>query len=512
MKKAKSLLWLMAMLLPLMPLLSSCDKEDNERLSPTQGEISFQFILTKTYDFSIRRPYTLNDLSEIGSVVVTIEKDGVRQTLPSLPVKGNEEVVSTPYVALEAGDYKLISYRAFDKNATLIDVLDITLERDNDFKILLREQTVYELPTKVKQVLSGDNYFNTLYALCLEILGEDKTKWPQSWDFDGGVIDDTWAGLEFEIDDYGDPVSINGLIIDGDPQYHFTDGEEPVNMALTEFKHMKKLPAAIANLSSLVNLTIRNCDLEELPAEMAQMNLVTLHIENTNLAHFPDEMANMKHLINVYLLNNKFTQFPEVLTHIKDIYHFNMVNEQIDFIPESIRNWTQLSNLIITGSHITSIPDVFNDVYRMSILDFSNNKNLSTLPPSLSTPQVPYEGGGYTRKSIRALYLDGCAFTEIPKEIQRADICELSMSDNLITHITKEEIERMPDLNTLILDRNPLDGFPRVESENLGFLSLIDCGLTKEDVDVSGLPNLSPHYLFFTQEDYDRTFGDMWEE
>lgn len=512
MKKAKTILWLVAILLPLMPILSSCDKEDNDRLSPTQGEISFQFILTKTYGFSLRRPYTLNDLSEIGSVIVTIEKDGVAQTLPSLQVKGNEEVVSTPYIALEAGEYKLLSYRAFDKNAALIDVLDITLERNNDFVITAGEKCEYELPTKVKQVLSGDNYFNSLYALCLEVLGEDKTKWPKSWDFDGGVIDDTWAGLEFEIDDYGDPVSINGLVIDGAPKYDYNKEGEYTNLALTEFKQMKKLPAAIANLSSLVNLTIRNCDLEELPAEIVKMNLITLHIENTNLSRFPDEMADMKHLINIYLLNNKFTEFPEVLTEIDDIYHFNMVNEQITSMPESIRNWTELSNFVITGSQISSIPDVFDDVYQMSILDFSNNKNLSTLPPSLASAQVPYEGGGYTRKSIRGIYLDGCAFTEIPKEIQRADICELSMSDNLITHIDKEEIESMPDLNTLILDRNPLDGFPRIESENLGFLSLIDCGLTKEDVDVSGLTNLSPYYLFFTQEDYNATFGDMWEE
>ena len=56
MKKAKSILWFMAILLPLMSLLSSCDKENNERLSPTQGEISFQFILTKTYDYSLPRP------------------------------------------------------------------------------------------------------------------------------------------------------------------------------------------------------------------------------------------------------------------------------------------------------------------------------------------------------------------------------------------------------------------------------------------------------------------------
>lgn len=508
MKKVKSILWLIVILLPSLSFFSSCNKDEDSRLSPTQGEISFQFILSKTYDFSLRKPFTLNELSEIGSVIVTIEKDGVRQTLPSLKVNGNEEMVSTPYVALEAGEYTLISYRAFDKNANLIDVLDITLERNNEFEIVAGEKCVYELPTKVKQVISTDNYYNSLYALCLEVLGEDKTKWPKSWDFDEGIIDDTWAGLEFEIDDYGDPTSINGLVIDGNPQYHFNDGEEPINMALTEFKHMKKLPAAIANLSSLVNLTIRNCDLEELPAEIGNMNIVTLHIENTNLSHFPEEVANMKHLINVYLLNNKFTEFPEVLTQIKDIYHFNMVNEQISYIPSSIRNWKELSNLIITGSQISEIPDVFNDIYKMSILDFSNNKKLSTLPPSLIDTHVPYEGGGLTRKSIRGIHLDGCSFTSIPAEIQHADISGLSMRDNLITHVTKEEIERMPDLNTLILDRNPLDGFPRIESNTLGFLSLIECGLTIEDVDISGLTSLSPHYFFLTEEDYEKTFGE----
>ena len=90
MKKAKSILWFMAILLPLMSLLSSCDKENNERLSPTQGEISFQFILTKTYDYSLPRPYTLNNLLEIGSVIVTIEKDGVKRRICGLDIDKKE--------------------------------------------------------------------------------------------------------------------------------------------------------------------------------------------------------------------------------------------------------------------------------------------------------------------------------------------------------------------------------------------------------------------------------------
>ena len=485
---------MLAVLLPTITFVCSCD-DDNDALSPTQGEIRFQFTMQKTY--------TITDLSELRSVIVTIEKNGVKQTLPSQPLEGDENIVSTPYIALEAGMYKLVSYRVFDPDGNLIDVLDIEVEKNNDFEIKAQEQTSYELPVKIKQMISMDNYYNSLYALCLEVLGEDKSKWPESWDFESGTIDDSWAGLEFAIDDYGDPTTVNGIVIDGEPKYNYNKEGEWVNMALTEFKHMKKLPSVIGNMSSLVNLTIRNCDLEELPDELRYTNIITLHIENTQLSELPEAVADMKQLINVYLLNNQFTEFPEVLTSNKNMYHFVMVNEKIREIPESIKNWNKLSNLIITGSEISSLPDVFNNLYRMSVLDFSNNKNLNSLPASLADTKVPYEGGGYTQKSIRGLILDGCSFTQIPPVILRPEINMLSMKDNQITHVTKEELEKMTDLHTLILDRNPLTGFPKIENKNLGYLSLIDCGLTDADVDISGLPNLSPNHFFLTQEHYD---------
>ena len=160
---------MLAVLLPTITFVCSCD--DNDALSPTQGEIRFQFTMQKTY--------TITDLSELRSVIVTIEKNGVKQTLPSQPLEGDENIVSTPYIALEAGMYKLVSYRVFDPDGNLIDVLDIEVEKNNDFEIKAQEQTSYELPVKIKQMISMDNYYNSLYALCLEVLGEDKSKCPK---------------------------------------------------------------------------------------------------------------------------------------------------------------------------------------------------------------------------------------------------------------------------------------------------------------------------------------------
>lgn len=482
--------------------LTACS-DDDDTLSPTQGQIRFQFSKITTY--------TLSALDDIYSIIITLEKDGQTITLPSQTLTGDESLLSTPDVALEAGDYKLVSYKAFDYNGNLIDILDIKLESDNEFSIKAGETSDYVLPIKIKTPLGINNYYNTLYGLCMEVLGEDKSKWPKSWDFEKGSVDDTWAGLEFLYDDYGNISELTGIIFDGDPSYNYKD-EEQINQALTEFKHMKKLPGIISNLSSLTSISIRNCDLEELPEELKYSNIQSLYVENTNLKALPQSVGEMKYLTHVFLKDNNLTAFPEQLTRLENFYALDIVNERISSIPDNIRNWKSLRSLRITGTDITGLPDVFNDLYKLSTLDLQDNKQLAALPASIKDTRIPYgDNGLYTKKALRALLLDGCAFTGIPEEVQHADIKMLSMADNHITHIDAADIENMPDLTTLILDRNALDGFPRISHSNLGMLSLIGCGLQLQDIDTSGLPALKSDYLFLTQEAFDKIFGPNWD-
>lgn len=85
------------------------------------------------------------------------------------------------------------------------------------------------------------------------------------------------------------------------------------------------------------------------------------------------------------------------------------------------------------------------------------------------------------------------------------------MADNQITAVSKEAIERMTNLHTLVLNRNALTSFPQLHSESLRMLSIIGCGLSRQDIDMSGLPNLAPNYLFVTQEEYDTVLGPNWK-
>ena len=482
-------------LLPALLLCNAC-KDDDDKLPANQGQVCFSFVRTAHY--------TLNGLDDICSVIITVQKDGVRRTLPSQSLTGDENIISTPLVALEEGTWQVVAYRAFDSNGALIELLDVTLSKDNEFTITAGAQTSFELPVRVKQIVSLNNFFNILYGLCTEVLGEDQSKWPPSWDFESGTIDETWAGLEFALDDYGYPSTLAGIVFDGEPKMVMDMDGNWKNMSLTEFKHMKKLPAFVFNLVSLTQLSFRNCDLEELPEEIGNSAVATLSLENTHVSRLPQSMGTMKGLYNVYLMGNRFTEFPTCLTQAPNIYQLHIVNEQIPSLPEGIGNWSKLRSLVVNGTNISAVPDVFDRLCKISTLDLSNNPALNTLPESLRPITVAYPGGGYSRKSLRAVYLDGCSFTAIPPQLARQDIRTLYLRNNRITSVGKEELEAMTDLGTLVLDGNALTAFPQVNSTSLTMLSLIGCGLQRQQIDVSGLPNLNPDYLFMTEADWDR--------
>lgn len=105
MRKIKNILAIVWAACFLLVLISACKEDDKDALLPNQGEICFQFTKITTY--------TLADLDDIATVKIVLEKDGVKIELPSYPLTGNTELLSTEKVRLEEGHYKLLSYRAF---------------------------------------------------------------------------------------------------------------------------------------------------------------------------------------------------------------------------------------------------------------------------------------------------------------------------------------------------------------------------------------------------------------
>ncbi len=498
------ILQLLLLLLSL-PLLFACKSEEemDQPYDPaTQGRVSFELVR--------RNVYILSDLTDARTIKVTLlSSQGDTLYLPSLALNGNEDIISTPFVPLPVGGYTLLGYRCFDLQANLIEDLDIVLTKDNYFEVEAGEDIPLSLPIQVKQVLTTSNLYNSLRGICLEILGDDESLWPVSWDFESGEIDINWAGLEFDTDANSNPTDVIGLVIDGYPQFVInSDTWEQQLVSLPEFYDMTVLPSCVANLTGLQNLVIRNCMLEKIPAEIAKSHINSLAIENTQLKHLPEELGEMPDLTDVILRGNALTQFPECLTHISTMEFFAIEDEAISEVPASIADWGEhLVSLTIAGTQVEEIPDVFDRLWHVSSLDFSRNANLSTLPATIGMEKIPYGVGEYfSYSAITGLNLQRCAFTGIPAQVQRGGIRYLNMANNRITRVTAEQLSAMSDLETLVLDGNKLSHFPRLTNPNLTMLSLIGTGLTREQVDLSGLPKLNTRYVFFTQEEYDAVF------
>lgn len=473
----------------LVALTFSCSHEDNiETIPEGYGTVQFEMIRSNVY--------TVAKLSEAKTIKVTVVDQNAKETvLPSLDLTGDENLISTKPVALPAGHYIVKSYRCFDNQGDMIDDLDITMTKENEFDIIAGTNTQRSLTVQVKQVLTTSNLYNTLYGLCLEVLGSDKSKWPPSWNFEGEGIDQTWAGLEFEWDVATDsPAELIGIVIDGDEDYIInSDTWEQQLVSLPEFKHMKRLPGCLANLTTLDGITIRNCDMEEIDPELQYSQITSLTITNTHLKRIPEELAHLQHLCDVWIEGNQLEEFPTALTECKGIYAFVLKDEPgVTSVPESIKNWNEnLISLNISGTGITSLPDVFDKLYKVSSLELEDNKNLKTLPSTIGLVQVPYSGGDYSLTGITGLYLDGCGFTEIPDVAKRARLKVLSMRDCHLISVSKADFEPMIDLENLYLDGNSFTSFPALTNPKLSFLSITRCGLHKSQIDISGLPNLS---------------------
>lgn len=478
--------------------LLSCHKDDVIELPDGYGTIQFEL--------ARQNVYVLSSLTEAKSIKVTLVDDGAHQlVLPSMELEaikdadGNVNYVSTRPYRLPVGHYAIESYRCYDMQADLIEELDITLTKNNEFDVLNGEASSISMPVQVKSPMGADNLYNTLYGLCLEVLGSDRSKWPKSWDFDGEGVDGTWAGLEFEWDvATNEAAYINGLVIDGEEEYIInSDTWEPILVSLPEFKHMKKLPACVANLTKLEGLTIRNCDMEEIDPEVWHSPITSLTIVNTQLKRLPDEIGDMRYLVDVWLEGNQFTEFPECLTRLENMWALNLIDEHITSVPASIANWGKtLCTLTISGTDIKELPDVFDKLYRVSMLDLNSNSQLSTLPASIGLVEIPSESGGFTPTGITGVNLDHCAFTEVPSVLKRPRMEYVSLCYNKLTSVQKSDFDAMTDLQTLKLDGNQFGSFPALTNPKLGYLSLMNCGLTRSQVDITGLPRLHPNFFY----------------
>ena len=464
--------------------LTACSNDTDDIMpGATQGQIRFQFKKITTWGIS--------DLQEMKSIKLVLTKDGERIITPSLTLSGSSDSLSTDLFILEQGSYEVVEYKTFAADASLL--LDVELEDNKEFIIKAGNILDFSLQVKIKETIIQNNVRNSLFAICIEAFGPDSANWPPTWRNANPLKN--WENIEFETDDYDNITALVSITLD------------------KTFAPLKRLPSSIVNLPTLENLIITDNALEELPANIGESYITGLTIRNTNLSSFPASMSKLD-LHGILLDGNKLTEYPKFLTSQKNLNLLHIYNEAITEIPAEIAQNGRLRSLNLCNLQLTSLPDVFDQLFRISILDISGNKGLKTLPATIKVLQF-----GNQSSYLRGIYAKDCGFTQLPAEVISAKLRQIDFSGNPITSINKEDIESMTNLDCLQLNDMNLSSFPKLNKENMRMLSLINTGLTSADVDRTGMPNLysvqhgndgvtyTYDFLFFKQEQYDAIFG-----
>lgn len=464
--------------------LTACSNDTDDIMpGATQGQIRFQFKKITTWGIS--------DLQEMKSIKLVLTKDGERIITPSLTLSGSSDSLSTDLFILEQGSYEVVEYKTFAADASLL--LDVELEDNKEFIIKAGNILDFSLQVKIKETIIQNNVRNSLFAICIEAFGPDSANWPPTWRNANPLKN--WENIEFETDDYDNITALVSITLD------------------KTFAPLKRLPSSIVNLPTLENLIITDNALEELPANIGESYITGLTIRNTNLSSFPASMSKLD-LHGILLDGNKLTEYPKFLTSQKNLNLLHIYNEAITEIPAEIAQNGMLRSLNLCNLQLTSLPDVFDQLFRISILDISGNKGLETLPATIKVLQF-----GNQSSYLRGIYAKDCGFTQLPAEVISAKLRQIDFSGNPITSINKEDIESMTNLDCLQLNDMNLSSFPKLNKENMRMLSLINTGLTAADVDRTGMPNLysvqhgndgvtyTYDFLFFKQEQYDAIFG-----
>ncbi|GLJ41770.1 hypothetical protein SUGI_0864510 [Cryptomeria japonica] len=242
-----------------------------------------------------------------------------------------------------------------------------------------------------------------------------------------------------------------------------------------------QLPSWFENVSSLVSLDLRDCDLQGNLSFMLShsSSLVMLYLSECNLTGvFPTSIANFSKLMTMDLASNNFEgSIPSSFCSLTSLRHLHLNHNQLSGqIPPSLCELPELSNLVLGHNQFSgTIPDCLSKLSSLEMLSlhssglrgnislqlFENLTRLSQLDLSenqffidISTSWVPQFA------HLEILELRSCSIEgNFPAFLsQQYQLSLLDLSDNNIVGNLPSWLWDLPYLDMLNLSNNNLEG------------------------------------------------------
>lgn len=420
-------------------------------------------------------------------------------------------------VTAEAGNYKILSYAAYNRTELLQYFNDEVLG-EATFTVIDNKQTDAKVPVTIMETAANIKDYYNLRTLWEELGGPNWSyvgeSYPKgtNWDFDNKDID-MWG------DQPGVSLDKNGRVI---------------GLSIGDFNPTGIVPAVIGEFEELQSLALGTHNDKLRPGENPLADLkggltpaVLEKLRSDYMDNFAlrDSRQDWDVQMQRCMVEAGQPAIKKSIVQPKDVIHGDMTNG-ITGISEAIGNLSKLEILYIANSPITSLPDALGDLESCTDLEIYNCPRLTAFPTQLArmknliqlnmamNPQLAaaFPDGikalaeGDAGKTLQILYLGYNNIASLPAEVSKmkklgkidmiynkltalpafgkdVNLVQGTFDYNEISDIGKDEggyFCGMDDVESLSFSHNELTEFPDIfDAKSIYIMASIDFSYNK---------------------------------
>lgn len=352
-----------------------------------RGLVKFELIKNiQSRGASDSDPYPFSDINKVDITVLNMDTKKM-QEFKSLKVTYVEDFddrgigyrtsvgrIDT-LVTVEAGDYKILSYAAYNRTELLQYFNDEVLG-EATFTVTDNKQTDAKVPVTIMETAANIKDYYNLRTLWEQLGGENWSyvgeSYPQgtNWDFENKDVD-MWGNQP------GVSLDKNGRVI---------------GLSIGDFNPTGVVPDVIGEFTELQSLALGTHNDKLRPGENPLANLkggltpaVLEKLRSDYMDNFAlrDSRLDWDVQMQRCMVESGQPAIKKSIVQPKDVIHGDMTNG-ITGISEAIGNLSKLEILYIANSPITSLPDALGDLESCTDLEIYNCPRLTAFPTQLA--------------------------------------------------------------------------------------------------------------------------------
>ena len=144
------------------------------------------------------------------------------------------------------------------------------------------------------------------------------------------------------------------------------------------------LPEWVIGILNYKKLILSHNLLESIPCEITEMHhLARLDLAKNSIEEVPKELFELKNLRNLNLSSNEIQYLPKVDEWSKTMKILNLKGNSLRFVDFSIAD-SELEDLNLAQNELSSVQQCICQIKTLQVLDLSENKKITILPPDLA--------------------------------------------------------------------------------------------------------------------------------